>query len=162
MKKFLSLLLTAIMVMAMATVVFADEVDLGISSNGAVDLSSYSEGSLKVVVKRTSDDKGDINNYGVGGLCPAGSWTVAAAYTVTLTSNPALNDVFEYTWDIAKIKADLGDTPNVNFYNNMGVQSVAVVTAAAASAGDATPVTALAVIALASCAAVVVLRKKEA
>ena len=162
MKKFLSLLLAAIMVMAMATVVFADDVDLGMTDNGTVDLSSYAGGTLKVTVRRANDDKGDITNWGVGGLCKFGSWEVAAAYTVTLTTNPAVEDTFEYTWDIAEVKAALGDTPNVNFYNNMKVKSVVIVPAAGASAGDATPITAIVIMALASCAALVVLRKREA
>ena len=52
MKKFLSFLLAAIMVMAMGTVVFAGEVDLGMTDNGTIDLSAYTEGTIKVTAYR--------------------------------------------------------------------------------------------------------------
>ncbi|MBR6366388.1 MAG: hypothetical protein IKS10_09895 [Lachnospiraceae bacterium] len=165
MKKFLSLLLAAILVMAMSTVVFADEVDLGMTGNGTVDLSSYTAGTIKVKAYRYQYVNADVDaNWGVGGLCATGEWEVKKIeYTATLPSKPAEGDEFEFTWDIAAVKADLGDQPNVNFYNDMKVKSVVIVTeAGAAAAGDATPITAIAIIALASCAAMVVLRKREA
>ncbi|MBO4477644.1 MAG: hypothetical protein J5757_04890 [Lachnospiraceae bacterium] len=163
MKKFLSFLLAAIMVMAMGTVVFAGEVDLGMTDNGTIDLSAYTEGTIKVTAYRYQNIQADLTGWGVGGLCPADKWDVAAGYTANLPSNPAVDDTFEYTWDIAAVKADLGDKPNVNFYNDMKVKSVVIVTPdGAAPTGDATPITAIAIIALASCAAMVVLRKREA
>lgn len=164
MKKFLSLLLAAIMVMAMATVVFAEEKDLGMTDNGTIDLSSYTAGTIKVVAYRNQEINSSVDaGWGVGGLCATGEWEVKLIdFTATLPSKPALNEEFTFTWDIAAAKAALGDQPNVNFYNDMKVKSVVIITDGAAPTGDATPVTALVIIALASCAALVVLRKREA
>ena len=162
MKKFLSFLLAAILVMAMGTVAFADEVDLGIKGNGPIDLTAYTDGTIKVVVSRYQKSSGDITNYGIGGLCPPDSWSVAADFSVTIPNNPEVGETAEYTWDIAQVKAALGDKPVVNFYNDMKIDSVVIITGGAAPTGDATPITAIAIIALASCAAMVVLRKREA
>jgi hypothetical protein len=164
MKKFLSLLLTAILVMAMATVVFAEEVDLGRAGNGAIDLTNYSDGTIKVVVKRTGSDKAgqDLTGWGIGGLCIMETWSVSTSYEAKLDADVAQDGTAEFTFDVAAAKADLGKMPNVNFYNDFEVLSVTYISGGAAPTGDATPITALVVVALASCAAMVVLRKREA
>ena len=164
MKKFLSLLLTAILVMAMATVVFADEVDLGRAGNGPIDLTEYTEGTIKVVVKRSGTEKAgtDLTGWGIGGLCIMETWTVSTAHEAKPAADVPQDGTLEFTFDVAAAKADLGKIPNVNFYNDFEVVSASIITGGAAPTGDATPITALVVVALASCAAMVVLRKREA
>lgn len=171
MKKFLSLLMVAIMVMAMSITAFADSTIIhnpgaegvtGGDANGTLDFGGATEGTLVVTATNLTGEAG--NGWGIGGIC-FGGWSVDAAYEIVLSETTAVatGETTTFTFDLAAVLAAAnGADVNINLYNGYSVVNVALETAGAEPAGDATPVAAMAIIALASCAAVVVLRKKEA
>ncbi len=163
MKKLFALLMVAVMTMAMSVAVFADETVIreGSQGNGSFDLSAYEEGTLRITFTTSADTIADgfTVGWGVGALCEnVDGWPAVSGYAVNLAEEPVDGGVYSVDFDLAAAKA--AGCAVINLWGGCSLVSVSVITAA--SAGDATPVVAIAMVAMVACAAFVVLNKKEA
>ena len=179
MKKFTAVVLTFAMVMCMACAVFGSTFD---GTSIAVE-----EGNDNFVIINNTVFDGHADNETVvitisvkdhfaadPGFCWCTNDSTAAAYkwwdhSVAGTQAPypgdfkADGETSEVTYTVADLKAMMaagGDGLVLNCWN--GIVPTKIVLGSGAPTGDATPIVALAVIAALSCAAVTVLRKKEA
>ena len=123
-------------------------------------LSNCGDGNVIVTIKYTADavTKGVNAQWGVGNMCDI-AWTNLDGFGFNAGGDAVEGDTFTLTYTVAQLKA--ANVSVVNAWNGCVAAGVVYVPAAG-GAGDVTPVAAVAVMALVSCAAVVVLRKKEA
>lgn len=175
MKKFLTMVLMLAMVMSMTMMVSAADATFPYTAGDdgdnwlifhVADLEAYADDvEITITIKMVDDTKADPGYAWCVNNSADSEWQWWSGHSVADTQTAWSADKVNGTTDTIVITvgtlrayAEGGDGAVLNCWN--GIIPVGVT--AATEAGDATPVVAVAMVAMVSCAAFVVLRKKEA
>ena len=125
----LAIALVGVMCLSVAMAKDTEVTGMQDDGNGSVyeALKAAPEGSkLIITCTCTSLDSGATANWGIGGLCTDGTWTVNNDFGITLAEDPVLDASFTKEFDVATVLAAATEDVKVNLYNGYKCTKVVI------------------------------------
>ena len=152
MKKLLATVLAVVLAMTMVLgTALADEKEIGTENGDYTEaINAAPEGSKIVITAEFTGEEvknwetmetGPVDTsswtvgWGVGGMCPAGDWTVDGEFQYNIEAIPQIGDKITAEFNLDDVKKEATGAIQVNFYNGFAVRKVVIVSPAAAD-GD--------------------------